>query len=226
MAAGGKAPQDVFAVIRYEVGENSAKETSHAAEKRLRTAFYGVFLYVPIQGIRTGAVVLVHPDEGNHGVSEILHFLFQGLPCGFAFFPVAPGYGLYIERGGVVEVYGQMLLHGLGFDLLKDFGLGLGLVGVLCLLVLCPEVCEDVSVVHDEGCDCRKNQIHSRYRLPCPFPIQVLCLAALRLPQRRFRRCILWHPSRLPLAPSPPPPSPTGRLWHLRGLSARFAWSR
>ena len=141
VAAGGDAPQDVLGVIRYEVGERSAKETSYAAEKRLCAAFHRVCLYVPIEGVRTGAVVLVHPDEGYHGVSEILHFLLQCLLCGFAFLPVPSGDCFHVEGCGVVEVNAQVLLLCLGFYFLEDFGLGLGLVGVLGFLVLVPEAC-------------------------------------------------------------------------------------
>ena len=134
-----KAPEDIFCIVCYEVRQHPAKEGAYATEKRLRTAFYGVFLYVLVKLVCTVAVELVHPDEGDHGIGKILDFLLQGLHGRFTFLPVAPAHGFHVEGGSIVEVNAEVLFLRFGFDFLEDFGLGLGFVGIFRLLVLCPE---------------------------------------------------------------------------------------
>ena len=85
-------------------------------------ALQRVLLDVFPQFIMAYALPLVHPEEGDNRLIELLHFLCKGFTERVPLLPVTALDYAHVLRCSIPEVYREAFFHGLLLDLFQDGG--------------------------------------------------------------------------------------------------------
>ena len=108
---------------------------------------------------------LAHPKEGDEGLVEAPDLRLQLFVKLVPLLPIPSLDGIYVFRGGIVEVHRQVLFERLLADLGQNLRLFLGTIGLAGVLVLAPQVCKHVSVfIHGRGIEHADKSQHGGYQ--------------------------------------------------------------
>ena len=149
-----QVPQDILVVRGDESRHRPAHQAADAPVQGrvvpLAESLGTVFHERParIGGFRG---LLAHPEVGNHGLVERLHFFLQVRAQLVPLLPVPALHRFHVLHGGVIEVGGEALLARLLLDLRQDFRLLLGAVGLGGLFILFPQGGQHVAVLVGRG---------------------------------------------------------------------------
>ena len=142
-----EVPQGILPVAADEMAE-PVVQIIQIPMQRLVAAFESIRMRIQI-GKQFGmgsAVPFLHPQEGDDGLVECLDLGRQGTAQRILLLPVPALHASDVLRGSVVKVHGKVLGHGFGLDLREGFGLFLGTVGRVSLVILFPQGRELVPI--------------------------------------------------------------------------------